>query len=165
MQRSPCAAARALGLALGICLAAEPSRAQQASATATLHAEVRSRSVLRVSSPLVQFVVSDPTQGPARAVIEFEAAARTRTGADVVLTLEPIGPVAGPYGAADLDLRLAYEGRGDGVGSGMLDPRRAQVVARWTGSGKRRGHLVFLLDGVGAPGVYTFPVRFVLTAP
>lgn len=165
MRSSPRDAVRRLALTVALSLLAHPARADVATATATLLAHVQARTVLRLSAPTLQFLVVDPARGPAEAVVEFEAAARTRTGGDVVLTLEPVGPLDGPHGAADVDARVTFLGSGEGTLSGTINGRGTSVVARWTGSGKRRGRLVFALAGIANPGLYVLPVRFVLTAP
>jgi hypothetical protein len=165
MRSSPRGAARISALAVGAWLISSPARADVATATATLHVQVQARTALRLSSPTLQFFVTDPARPAAEALLEFEAAARTRPGGVVVLTVEPAGPLEGPHGAADVDARLSFAGEGEGTERGILALRGSQVVARWMGSGKRRGQIRFALEGAVNPGVYTLPLRVVLTAP
>ena len=134
-----------------------------ATARIVVSAQFSSRTSLTVSSRILHFDVADPAQ-PAVAAVEFEAAARTATGGDVVLSVEPTRAIVGPGGAADVETAVTFEGDGEGTVAGALDPAAASVAGRWQGSGRRSGRLIFSLRAA-APGNYTLPVRFVLSTP
>ena len=131
--------------------------AESKSSTVAVVAGFGTRTSLKVSSQSLQFAVSDAGE-PAVAVIEFSAGARTQTGADVLLTVERLPSIDCPDGAT-----VTFAGEGRGTRAGALDPLAPTVAARWTGSGLRTGRLTFVLRA--APGTYTVPVRFVLSAP
>lgn len=131
-------------------------------ATVGVRVEVSSRTSLRVSSELLQFSILDGS-GAATATVDFYAGVRVPGGSDVVLTVEPVQSIEGPGGAADVDATVAYSGEGQGLVSGQLTGGPS-VVGRWRGSGLRRGHLVFTLHAL-PPGVYTMPVRLVVSTP
>lgn len=139
------------------------SAAETVSTAMTVEATFSSRTSLHVSADLLQFEIAAPG-GPATAAVDFSAAARTRPEAEVVLSVEPLRGVDGPGGAADVESSVSFAGEGGGTLSGTLDAAAAAVAGRWTGSGQRRGRLVFVLRG-GASGRYILPVRFVLSAP
>jgi len=132
-------------------------------ATLTMTAEVHARTALRVSSSLLRFEVEEPG---ARAVasVDFVAAARTRREGEVVLTIWPERWVEGPGGAADVEASITFSGDEPGTFGGELAPATRVTAARWIGSGRRTGRLVFTLRA-GAQGTYLLPVQFVLTAP
>ena len=132
-------------------------------ASVTVTAQVASRTSLQVSAETLQFSVADQA-GEARASIEFAAGARTRTGGDVVLTVEALRAADGPGGAADVETALTFTGLGEGTTTGALRTNGPVVAARWNGSGKRTGTLTFALRS-STPGTYTVPVRFVLSIP
>jgi hypothetical protein len=159
--------ASALRAAVIIVLAvATPSvswSAESATASITVTAEFASRTSLKVSSQVLSFQVSDPAQ-TAVAVVDFSAGARTRSGGDVVLTVEPLRSVEGPGGAADVDTAVTFSGTGNGTLSGTLQSVNATVAGRWNGSGLRTGQLTFALHA-SVSGTYTVPVRFVLSTP
>ena len=134
-----------------------------ARASVHVNVQVAARTSLRVSSELLQFDVARP-DAPATAAIEFSAGARTASGADIVLSVEPLHGIDGPGGAADVETALTVAGHGQGLLSGHVDPVRSTVVGRWSGSGLRTGRLVFTLRAHAA-GSYAMPVRFVLSAP
>ncbi len=133
------------------------------SGVVVVSAQFGSRTSLRVSTELLQFDVVAPGQ-PATAAITFSAGARTRSGADVVLSVESVRATDGPGGAADVESSLAFEGEGEGTTSGVIAGPAPTVAARWSGSGLRTGRLVFSLRS-RAPGSYTVPVRLVLSTP
>ena len=141
-----------------VCLAAE-----SAGASVVVTAQFGSRTALKVSTELLQFDVTTADQS-AVAIVEFSAAARTRQSGEVVLTVERAGALSGPGGAADLETSLMVSMAGDGGSAGTLDPSAQVVAGRWVGSGKRVGRLAFSLRST-VPGVYSVPVRFVLSAP
>ena len=143
-----------------------PARAA-ASDTATgavvVSAQFSSRTSLRVSTQLLQFDVVSPGQS-ATVAVDFSAGARTQSGGEVVLSVEPARAVEGPGGAADVESSLSFAGEGDGTTTGIVGSVAPTVAGRWTGSGLRTGRLVFSLRA-GARGTYTVPVRFVLSTP
>jgi hypothetical protein len=98
------------------------------------------------------------------AIVDFSAAARTRQSGEVLLPVERAGALSGPGGAADVETSLTVSIRGDGGPAGALDLSAPIVAGRWVGSGKRMGQLAFSLRST-VPGVYSVPVRFVLSAP
>lgn len=138
-----------------------------ASDTATgvvvVSANFGSRTSLRVSTELLQFDVSAPGQ-PATAAVTFSVGARTRTGAEVVLSVEPMRAIDGPGGAADVESSLSFAGEGVGTTAAHVSGTHPTIAGRWSGSGLRTGRLVFALRA-GAAGTYTVPVRFVLSTP
>jgi hypothetical protein len=142
---------------------APAAAADNATTSVTVSARFESRTSLKVSDRVLRFEVESPAQA-ATAAIEFDAGARTRAGGEVVLTVESVRATHGPGGAGDADTSLEFAGEGDGALSGSLAPSAPAVAGRWVGSGKRTGRLVFALRA-SAPGHYTLPVRFVLSAP
>jgi hypothetical protein len=142
----------------GVCLADAA-----ANASVVVTAQFGSRTALKVSTELLRFDVTTADR-PAVAVVEFSAAARTRQGGEVVLTVERAGTLSGPGGAADVETSLTVSMAGDGGSAGALDPSAQVVAGRWVGSGKRAGQLAFSLRSP-VPGAFTVPVRFVLSAP
>jgi hypothetical protein len=137
--------------------------AESTTASIVITAQFSSRTSLKVSSQLLHFDVSDPDRA-ALAVIDFSAAARTRQAGEVVLTVEGIGSLDGPGGAADVETSLTFSGEGAGVVPGDLHGTAPSVAGRWIGSGLRTGRLTFALRA-SAAGTYSLPVRFVLSAP
>jgi hypothetical protein len=126
-------------------------------------AAVTTRTALKVSQDVLRFdVPEDQTSGIA--VIEFSAGMRIPSSADVVLTIEPLGSIAGPGGAADVDAGISFDGDGDGTRSGTLGSAVPSIAGRWHGSGLHQGRLRFTLRAT-ASGHYELPVRFVLTTP
>jgi hypothetical protein len=148
--------------ALGLLMLTMPSvyADQVASVVATVR--VTSRTSLTVSTSMLRFQVTDPSQ-PARATVEFDAGARVADRGEIVLTVEAIEPLHGPGGPFDGDGALTFSGAGDGTVSGALTTAPVQA-ARWHGSGHRRGVLTFEFRAA-APGEYLVPVHFVLSAP
>jgi hypothetical protein len=141
-----------------VCLASEST-----AASVVVTAQFGSRTALKVSTELLQFDVTTADR-PALAIVEFSAAARTRQGGEVVLTVERAGTLSGPGGAADVETSLTVSMAGDGGSPGALDPSAQVVAGRWVGSGKRAGQLAFSLRSP-VPGTFSVPVRFVLSAP
>jgi hypothetical protein len=138
--------------------------AETISTTVVATAQVSSRTSLTVSTDLLHFEVTTPGQ-PATVTVDFVAGARTPGRSQVVLTIEPMRAIGGPGGAADIDTAVSFAGTGDGtLTKGFLRPAGAAVAARWAGSGRRSGQVVFSLRS-SASGTYTLPVRFVLSAP
>lgn len=132
-----------------------------AQANLNIRAQFAPRTSLKVSSELLQF---DVAQGTAKTTIEFSAGARTPSQGEIVLSVEPLRGLAGPGGAADVDAAITVSGEGEGLLSTRLDSTSTTVVGRWHGSGLRQGRLVFTLNA-SAAGIYSMPVRFVLSTP
>jgi hypothetical protein len=132
------------------------SAAETARSSVTVVATFSSRTTLQVSSDLLQFEVTQP-QTPATASIDFLAAARTRAGDLVVLSIEPIASNPVPS-------TLSFSGEGEGTRSGTVAADRLSIAGQWIGSGVRHGRLVFTLRA-GAAGAFTVPIRLVLSAP
>ena len=137
--------------------------AESTTASIVITAQFSARTSLKVSSQILRFEVSDGGQ-PAVAVVDFSAAARTRQGGEVLLTVEGMASVDGPEGWSDVGTSLTFSGEGDGVGSGELCASAPSIAGRWIGSGLRTGRLTFALRSAVA-GTYSLPVRFVLSAP
>ena len=132
--------------------------AETATSTVTVSAEFTTVTSLKVSSQSLQFVQSGPDQ-PAVAVVEYSAGARTRQGGEVLLIVEP--PASSASGdAAD---PVSFSGEGVGAIHGVLSLDAPTLVARWSGSGLRKGRLTFASSTRG--GGEGIPVRFVLSAP
>ena len=139
------------------------TRAQNvASANVQVRFDVAARTSLKVSSEVLRFDVAQPG-GTATAAIDFSAAARMPSGAEIVLSVEPLRAVEGPGGAADVESSLSFAGRGPGLLAGALTGDTA-IVGQGHGSGLREGRVVFTLRA-NASGTYTLPVRFVLSTP
>lgn len=152
------------GIALGALVWAAPVRAEEvANATVHVSVQVAARTSLKVSSHVLRFDVPR-AGGIATASIDFTAAARMGVGGGVVLSVEPLRALDGPGGAADVETALSFAGIGPGLLAGTMPSGDAAVVGRWTGSGRRDGRVVFTLRAA-APGNYSVPVRFVLSAP
>lgn len=96
--------------------------------------------------------------------VDFTAGVRTHAGAEVVLTVGSLRAIEGPGGAADVEADVTFTGDGAGTLSGTLLGHRPVVAGRWSGGGSRSGRLAFTLRA-SASGIYTLPVRFVLSAP
>lgn len=145
--------------------------AETASTTVVVAATFNSRTSLNVSADVLQFDVVS-SGDPAVAMVDFSARARTSGAAQVVLSVEPLQEVPGSHGPAlspvegpsDTQSTLTFSGVGEGTLSGAVAPSGLTVAGRWTGSGLRQGTLVFALRAA-APGRYSIPVRFVLSAP
>ena len=129
--------------------------AESAHATVTVSAVIGGRTSLRVSHQTQ--LQPEGSGGAPSAVVEFTAGARTRAGAEVVLSVERLGDR--PAGAES----VRFTGQGEGTSDGVLAAQPA-VVARWTGSGLRRGRMVFAMPARDA-GTAAACLRFVLTVP
>jgi hypothetical protein len=143
--------------------APEAWAADTTSATVVVTAQFGSRTSLRVSSELLQFDVMSPGQ-PATVSVDFAAGARTRSGAEVILSVERLRAIEGPGGAADVESSVRFEGEGAGTLGGDLSVAGPSLAGKWLGSGMRAGRIVFSLRAA-ASGSYVLPVRFVLSAP
>jgi hypothetical protein len=124
-------------------------------------ATVGTRTSLTVSSHVLHFDATSP--GECVEFVDFVAAARTRAGGEVLLTVEPLS------GGEALDGRgavtsVSFAGEGEGALAGAMTAMAPSVAARWHGSGRRTGRVTFSLRAA-VPGRYTFALRFVLTAP
>lgn len=135
---------------------------ETATASVSVAAHFGERMALEVSSEMLRFDVTAGT-AEATATVGFSAAARTRRGGEIVLSVEPLG-TTGPGGAADVETTLRLRGDGDGIIAGDLEKSSPVPAARWHGSGVRQGSLTFALRAPVA-GRYDVPVRFVLSAP
>lgn len=144
-------------------IASDAAAQQIAHANVSIVAGFAPRTSLKVSSELLQFDVAQPG-GTAATAIDFSAGARTPSQGEVVLTVEPLRGLSGPGGAADVDASISVAGEGEGLIAARLDSSHTSVVGRWHGSGRRQGRLVFTLNAAAA-GVYSMPVRFVLSTP
>lgn len=120
-----------------------------------------SRTSLAVSTETLRF--DTRSGGAAVASVDFIASARTRLDGEVLLTVELVS-ADGLGGTANADPTVTLSGEGNGTLAGVIKPGVPVVAGRWTGSGRRGGRLRFSLNAAHA-GVYTLPVRFVLTAP
>lgn len=126
----------------------------------TVTTQVEPRTSLHVSTSTLVFTVG--SDGAATSSIDYAAAARTRSDAEVVLTVEPLAALDGPGGGADVDPVLTLDvDAGPGIGLSGSGPVSA---ARWCGSGAREGRLTFRLEAA-APGIYTVPVGILISAP
>lgn len=157
-MRSP---ASSLLFVLGV-FAASASAEQTVTQSVQVRVHFDSRTSLTVSSSVLEFEHVDP-QSPSTVTIDFTARARTQAGGQVVMTVESVRAIEGPGGAADVDASLSFSGEGEGALSGAVSTGPS-IAARWIGSGARDGRLSFVLRAP-APGRYTVPLRFVLTAP
>jgi len=124
-----------------------------ASATTTASALVHRRTALDVSTPVLQFHVTDGSQH-AEAFLTFAAAARTTATGEVLLVLGAPSEMPG--------MTLTVVGGTEGAVSGVVARGGTTVVVRWVGGGRRTGRLQFQLRA--APGVYSIPVTFRLDA-
>ena len=150
----------ALGLIVLVALApgrAEPDAASDTTTRiVTAHAQLVSRTTLTVSTQLLEFAIARPGE-PATATVDFVAGVRTHAGAEVLLTVEPVG-------AIDADSRITISGSGDAAAHGALVTSGPSIAGRWVGSGRRSGRLAFALH-TNVTGTYRIPLRFVLSAP
>lgn len=150
-------------LALLLATATHAFAADSSVANVAVSVQVSSRTVLHVSTEVLQFAVGDGGT-EATTAVDFSAGARVPASADVVLTVESLRAIDGPGGAADLDAAVQFRGEGDATVAGALNPAAPAVAGRWHGSGRREGRLVFTLHA-SAPGIYTVPLRFVISTP
>ena len=141
-------------------VAVNASAADIASGSISVLATFSSRTTLQVSVDLLEFEVTSPA-APVTASVDFTAAARTRAGAPVVLSIESVGAPGGPNTP---DASLSFSGEGEGTTAGIVSPDSPTIAGQWVGSGVRRGRFLFALRA-NSTGTYTVPLRFVLTAP
>jgi hypothetical protein len=147
---------------LTLVAAVPPAPAFADDAVVAVSVQVSARTSLRVSSDVLQFTI-DESGADASAVVDFTAAARVPGGSGIVLTVEPLRAVEGPGGAADVETAVTFAGEGEGTLAGSLSTGAADA-AKWRDSGTHTGRLVFTLHA-SAPGVYSVPVRLVLSTP
>jgi hypothetical protein len=149
-------------IAVVVCAADNTGLAQSHTATntVTLQVSLSSHSSLRVSSSTLRFEVTGA--GVTTTSLEFWAAARTRSGGEVVLTVQPVGPVQRPDGAPADPLSVACDQDGE---RGTLSDDGPQTIGRWVGGGLRQGRVVCTLRGATHQGSYTVPVKFMLSVP
>ena len=157
-------------LAAGLCaaLGAALAASDQSIAITRFQATIRTQTALHLSDDVLTIAPRRAGDiGPLSAgAIEFRAAARTSSGGEVILTVEPLEPIASlAGGAGESPTTIAFEGSGEGAQSGALNDARPETVARWVGSGLRTGRLTFTVHGPVSPQGATLPLRFVLTAP
>lgn len=152
-----------MGVLLASVAGSSPAAAQTSTGVATVTATFAPRTAFRAAASSLEFHVITPDQ-PAMASVDFVASARTWAGAEVRLLVEPAGAVSGPGGAADVETRLVLESGGDGVVPGDVPLSGRSTAARWTGSGRRSGRLVFSLRA-SAPGRYAIPLTFLVSVP
>lgn len=138
-----------------------PPSGTDSSARAVMHVEVKTHTALQVSTSELHFDLIDEAGTP-QVAVEYSAAARTRMGGPVVLTVEPLGELR-TAGNTPVGLVVAYQG--EGQMGGTLTEGKRHVVASWTGSGIRPGRVVFRLLGASKPGVYSLSLKFGLSAP
>ncbi len=133
-----------------------------ATSTVLIRVEVAKRTSLHVSTSQLRFDVIDENVPP-RVVIDYTAAARTRVGGDVILTVEPMGEVRTPDGEPVRGLVVGFDstGRHDRT----LAEGAVHVAEAWTGSGARSGQIVFTLLGARKPGLYLLDLKFALSVP
>jgi hypothetical protein len=137
--------------------------AETATSRVSVNVQIASRTSLKVSTDVIRFEVLEPGDA-AGASVDFTAGARVPSGAGVVLTIEPLRHVDGPGGAADVETSITFDGDGEGLVGGRLDPERPTVAGRWQGSGLRQGRLFFTIRA-NAAGTYMLPLQFVLSTP
>lgn len=153
-----------VALALTVLVGVADGLAQSARSI-VINARVGAATSLRVSESVLRVSASSGRRFSVVGMIDLEAAARTRTDGDVLLTVEALtSPDALAGGATGGHVEIDFAGAADGLESGTLSTT-PQIAGRWVGSGVRRGRLTFTLrsDGDVAGGV--LPLRFVLTAP
>ena len=153
-----------IALVLVSVVCADVVQAQQtlASTTVVATATFAPRPTLEVSAGVLEFrIAAGETQ--AHMEVDFTAAMRAHPDAEVVLTVEMRSASGGPGAAGDVE-SVTFAGEGSGVQSGVLEPGRAAVAARWSGGGQRRGRLIFTLRA-SSPGVYHVPVSYLLGTP
>jgi hypothetical protein len=130
--------------------------AAQTSAGATVTLAFAPRATVTASSPVLLFDVVDPAM-PAAATLDFVAAARTAPGGEVRLIAE-VDSLPGEAGPAGPEALILLEGGADGAVADDVDPAAPTLAARWIGSGRRTGRLVFWLRAA-SPGTYAIPVK------
>lgn len=157
---------RVTGGVLVLALAAGSSGARaQLSRSIVIGARVGVATALRVSDSVLHVPASTGGQAAVLATIDIEAAARTRSDGEVVLTVEALSGLGALGGGAPRgEVQISFAGSADGLESGTLSAT-PQVAGRWSGSGVRRGRLTFTLRASGDVAGGVIPLRFLLTAP
>src|SRR6187397_176570 len=114
-------------IALALACGAGRANVQRvANANVQVRMDVSPRTSLKVSSQVLHFEVPQ-SGGVATAVIDFSAGARLASGADLVLSVEPLRAIDGPGGAADVESSLSFAGEGPGLVAGPLAGTTAVV--------------------------------------
>jgi len=144
-----------------IVLTPAASPGEDAVATLTMNATVRSRTSLRVSSSELRFDVLGAASAPT-VLVDFFAAARAQRDADVVLTVEAVGSVQFPPGGAPPNPLVSFQG--EGGQSGPVAEGMPRILGAWKGSGVHQGRVSFTLQGATVAGTYVLHLRFVLSA-
>ncbi len=157
---------RVTGGVLVLALAAGSSGARaQLSRSIVIGARVGVATALRVSESVLRVPASIGGQSAVLATIDVEAAARTRTDGEVVLTVEALSGLGTlGAGAPQGEVAIEFAGSADGMESGTLSAT-PQVAGRWSGSGVRRGRLTFTLHASGDVTGGVVQLRFLLTTP
>jgi hypothetical protein len=165
MTGSHAACVRAARTGVCVALLAVGLQAQQSVRPLIIGATVGASTSLRVSSTVLRVETSGAGGALLVGAISFEAAARTRTDGEVVLTVEALRPVEtlsrGPAGEGAV---IDFGGVDAGVLAGTLSTT-PQAAGRWVGSGRYRGEIVFTLRSAEAARSGTVPLRFVLSTP
>jgi len=157
-------------LLAGVCIAvtATVSASDQSVTVTRFQATIRASTQLSVSDHVLMIAPRQAgDEGPLNAgAIEFRASARTASDGEVILTVEPLAPIASlSGGASGTETTIGFEGRGDGAQTGALSDAHPETVARWVGSGQRTGRLIFTVRGPVSPQGGRLPLRFLLAAP
>ena len=129
--------------------------ARQVVRQVTITATLRAQASVRVSSPVLTFVVDE--SGVASGSIEYAAAARVGS-VEVLLSVE-CGEVTGPAAEEPPTIFIGDDERN----AVAMQPGAPRVIARWTGGGTRVGLLTVHLRAV--PGTYVVPLRVSLATP
>ena len=166
MSRCPHASVAVALLTLAVpAWAGQTAGSREMARTVVLGATIGPTTRLHLSSQDLRVARSN---GPVTAVVgtvEFEAAARTRVGGEVVLTVESLtDPDSLVRGSADAAVEVAYAGETPGSVSGVLSTT-PRVAGRWVGSGARQGVLTFTVRSTRPLAGGTLPLRFVLSTP
>jgi hypothetical protein len=140
-----------------------PVSAAETAASVVVSAQVSGRTSLKVSTDILSFDVAVSSEA-ATSAVDFSAGARTHAGTEVLLSVEQLCRLTGPGGARGDESPGRFTGQGDGTLDGVLATASPAVAGRWTGSGLRKGRLVFMMRA-GASGRYMLPVHFSLSAP
>jgi hypothetical protein len=165
MTGSHAACVRAMLTCLCVALVTGELQAQPSVRPLMIGATVGAATSLRVSSSVLRVDTAGAAGTLLIGTITFEAAARTRTDGEVVLTVEALRAVEtlsrGPAGEGAV---IDFAGDDAGVLAGTLSTT-PQTAGRWVGCGQHRGELVFTLRSAEGARSGTVPLRFVLSTP